>query len=771
MKTHRSFPLFATLVLCASVYAQPQEDNWPVRFTAGGHQFQVFTPQPESLNGIHFTARAAVALQRAQDKEPVFGAIRGEGLLEMDRGSRLAALSKFTVTDAKFPGITDAAEVDQLKSLLSTGIATNAGPISLDWLEEALEADRPVGGQSYNNDPPKIIYRERPSALVFIDGAPQYERTKETMTDKGDPVYASGKATSIERVANTPFLIVRPEGGEHYLFGSGLWFKSRGIDGPWQRTDEVPAELRAMAARADSSAALTSTDQPGAVVPDIVVTTEPTELVDTDGPPQMAPVQNTDLLYVTNTDKNLFMDITGQRYYLLASGRWFTTTDLKNGPWTYTSADALPATFRDIPEGSSKADVLAHVSGTDAARSAALDASIPQTARVDRRTATVSVSYEGAPAFERIAGTSVEYARNASTTVLRINGRYYVCDNAVWFQGDTPDGPWSVCDEVPTEVNTIPPSSPVYNTRYVYIYDRTPDYIYYGYTPGYLGCYVQNGVVIYGTGYYYNAWPGFWRPRPFTYGFNMYYDPWAGWGFGWGWGWNWYYPYGGWGWPYHHYGWGWWGPSHYHPYCWNDYYGYGHGHNQSVVHHRPSMSHMEQGRLSGNATKPLRPADLYSQSTRPGVRPSVVARPASPTTRPLPVKPPTTKPMKPIGADHFTDAAGNVYRNNGGRPEKYDGGSWQRVPPPATPPTKPAQRPTQARPTPRDPNDIQRERTRGDQRAREYRDYQRQWSQPQRGAPAPRTTPRVAPSAPRGGGHAMPSRGGGGGGGSRGRKR
>lgn len=55
----------------------------------------------------------------------------------------------------------------------------------------------------------------------------------------------------------------------------------------------------------------------------------------------------------------------------------------------------------------------------------------------------------------------------------------------------TPDGPWTVSTEVPQAVNTIPPSSPVYNVRYVYIYDHTPDVVFTGYTPGYLGSYVR----------------------------------------------------------------------------------------------------------------------------------------------------------------------------------------------------------------------------------------------------------------------------------------
>jgi hypothetical protein len=82
-------------------------------------------------------------------------------------------------------------------------------------------------------------------------------------------------------------------------------------------------------------------------------------------------------------------------------------------------------------------------------------------------------------------------------------------------------------------VDNIPPASEAYNIKYVYIYESTPQYVYVGYTPGYLGCYVYGPVVIYGTGYYYNPWYGpYYYPRPVTYGFSVHYNPFTGWGIG-----------------------------------------------------------------------------------------------------------------------------------------------------------------------------------------------------------------------------------------------
>src|ERR1019366_6616244 len=72
---------------------------------------------------------------------------------------------------------------------------------------------------------------------------------------------------------------------------------------------------------------------------------------------------------------------------------------------------------------------------------------------------------------------------------------------------DSPTGPWLLADSIPTDdVDQIPPSAPVYNVKYVQIYDSTPDEVYVGYTPGYLGCYPWGGTVVWGTGWSYRPW-------------------------------------------------------------------------------------------------------------------------------------------------------------------------------------------------------------------------------------------------------------------------
>jgi hypothetical protein len=72
----------------------------------------------------------------------------------------------------------------------------------------------------------------------------------------------------------------------------------------------------------------------------------------------------------------------------------------------------------------------------------------------------------------------------------------------------------------------------------VRVYGSTGEVVYSGYTPGYMGTvYAPDGVVVYGTGYYYPAWVGsVWYPAPITYGIGatVAYSTWGGWNVGFG---------------------------------------------------------------------------------------------------------------------------------------------------------------------------------------------------------------------------------------------
>jgi hypothetical protein len=292
-------------------------------------------------------------------------------------------------------------------------------------------------------------------------------------------------------------------------------------------TSSPPADLLAIVPKPEEAG------PPPAVAPAIVVATQPTELVVSDGRPKWDSLSGGEVLFVSNTETPWLRDLPTGNMYILLSGRWYRAKTAA-GPWTFVPADELPRSFASIPPASDIGGLRTSVAGTPEAEDALLEASIPQTAAINRKDASLVVQYDGKPKFEKIAGTSVSYAVNTGAQVLKISNRYYAVDNGVWFTSGSATGPWQVADEVPEqEIAKIPPSSPVYNTTYVNIYESTPQVVYVGYTPGYLWSFPHYGVPVYGTGWYYPPyWGRYYYPRPPTWGLHVGYNPWTGWNFG-----------------------------------------------------------------------------------------------------------------------------------------------------------------------------------------------------------------------------------------------
>jgi hypothetical protein len=524
--------------------------GWPVVLVAQAGPIEIYQPQPESMTGNTVKARAAFSLTRTGSNAPVFGAVWFTAHFVADRDSRMVSLQDLEATNVRLPGAT-ADEQSQFAADITARLGAAQITFPLDQFMASLDTVHAEKNEktAIQTTPPKIIFSTEPATLISINGAPKLQ-----------PVDG---ATGIFRVANTPFIILFDGGSKHYYIKAGpRWVTAPDLPGPW--TDVAAASVPP-AIVAEGTTLSTSIPQPAATAgtpapaaptapaapqgvelspaaanAKVIVATEPTELIVTTGNPQFTPLPGGaggQLLYADNTQSDLFLDQTSHLYYVLLSGRWFSAASLQ-GPWTYVESDKLPADFAQIPADSPKGDVLTFVGGTTEARSAILDASIPQTAAISRTAgADLAVAYDGDPQFKDVPECpGVAYAVNTPEEVLRVNGHYYCCHQAVWYDSAAPTGPWVVSASVPPVIYTLPPSCPDYNVRYVYIYDYQPDYVTDGYLPGYNGTYVYGPSIVYGTGYDYDGWYGStYFPPPFTYGFDAYYDPYAClWGFDYG---------------------------------------------------------------------------------------------------------------------------------------------------------------------------------------------------------------------------------------------
>jgi hypothetical protein len=209
-----------------------------------------------------------------------------------------------------------------------------------------------------------------------------------------------------------------------------------------------------------------------------------------------------------------------------------------NGPWTFVASNALPADFARIPPDAPAAAVLASVAGTPQAQEAVIANSVPQTATLPRVNGPKFVpKFDGAPQYSPIPDTPLSYTVNSAVPIIEVNpSGFFAVSAGAWFTAPTVTGPWVLATSVPDVIYTIPTSSPLHYVTYVRVYGATPQVIYVGYTPGYMGTVVDPyGTVVYGTGYAYTPWVGsVWYPPPYTYGMGAVpvYNPALGFTFG-----------------------------------------------------------------------------------------------------------------------------------------------------------------------------------------------------------------------------------------------
>lgn len=718
MRMPRLRPVMLAIIFLAtgvpSGSTAQKSDHWPRVIQNPKAKVVVYQPQIESFDDVTLAARAAVSVTQP-DKDPVFGAVWFDARTSVDREARIVTLEETKVTEVKFPDATPQ-QVEWLRGVIEEEVPNWGTELSYDELVAGLAdvKQEQAASERLNNAPPEVIFTSRPSVLITIDG---------------DPIIKDVEGAALKNVVNTPFFIVQDTSSKlWYLKGNESWYSARDVMGPWTAMkNDPPRAVADLAAKMVSAPPEDAAKPSEAVVPEIVVRTKPAEIIQTDGEPQFEPVQGTSLLYMKNTESSVIMDINSQRYYILLAGRWYQSRSIEKGPWEFVPGDKLPADFAKIPPESDLADVRASVPGTQEAKEAVLENQIPTTAKVDRKTATVEVKYDGDPKFQEIEGTSMSYAVNTDKSVLLIDGRYYCCDQAIWFESAGPAGPWTVCTSVPSDVKSIPPESPVYSVKYVYIYDSTPDVVYVGYTPAYCGSYIYGGCVVYGTGYWYHPWyHHYYYPRPVTYGFSVHYNPYTGWGFSYGVSYGWFSV------SFGTYG-GYWGPRGY-AYGYNHgyYHGYHHGYMHGY-HHGYGNGFAAGYRAGQNAGARPTPYTSNPYKTRDrGVTPA--ARPAkAPATRDKVAAGGSTRPssVKPGTQPNnvYADKNGNVYRKNGDNWQQREKSGWSSDKSKG-PSTQPATSRPQTKPSTSDLNRQYQARERSSQRSKGYSQSTRSQSRP-----------------------------------------
>ena len=338
---------FFVMLLSLAAKAQEADGGWPRTIQFEGLQIQVYQPQVDHWEGGKLQDRVAVVI--VDGSQSLYGTVWLSGKTSIDQEKRLVTLYDIEVSKATFPAAGDresayVAKVTKALQYWQTVIALDRllADIAITHSEEKSE------GEPLSNDPPTIFVRETPAVLILIDGEPSLQK---------DP------DSGFMRVINTPALMVLDSSsGQYYLRGEGYWMTAANVKGPWSKAANPPGALASLLEPSEETPAAAAGNPP-----EVIVSTEPAELIQLNGDAQFSPIDGTRLLYATNTDSDLFMNLPQQRYYVLLSGRWFSAAGLE-GPWEFVPGSSLPQDFGRIPGGHPKSAVLASVPGTPEAR-------------------------------------------------------------------------------------------------------------------------------------------------------------------------------------------------------------------------------------------------------------------------------------------------------------------------------------------------------------------------------------------------------------------
>ena len=508
----------------ATPTSAPLDGGWPrVYSLANGGSILVYQPQVSSWqNQTNLVAFSAVSYRDTAAGKPVLGTIKIEAETKVALSDRLVNFHQMKIAEANFQALSKES-VRQITDAIDKVIPKDDQVIALDRVLANLDKSQivPKNVEGIKADPPNIFFSKVPAVMVNVDG---------------DPIWSPIKENDLKYAVNTNWdLFQHVPSNTYYLRNNDGWLKATDVKGTWSAAGALPGSFTKLPAEdnwKDVKANLPG--KPVKAAPKVFVSFTPGELILLTGEPNYQLVQGTSLLWVSNTESDVFRNGKSGPVYYLVAGRWFSAPDF-TGPWTFATP-SLPADFKKIPLEHERSRVLASVPGTEQAAEAVLLAQIPQTARVNKKEMKApEVAYQGDAQFTPIEKTTVQRAVNTDKDVFKVGDLYYMCYQGVWFSGKSATGPWEVAESVPEQIYQIPPSSPSHHVTYVTVEeDDDDDWVVYAAAAGYTGMMVAWGCTVWGTGWYYPPYWGMGAYYPYyyphfpTYGYSAWYNPWTG---------------------------------------------------------------------------------------------------------------------------------------------------------------------------------------------------------------------------------------------------
>jgi hypothetical protein len=303
----------------AQQQATEPDGGWPRTYAITGGGFAtLYQPQIASWeNQTQMVAWSAVSYQEPNVNEPALGTIKIEAQTKVSPEERLISFSDFRIAEFNFPNLSREKAQD-LAAALQKAVPEGERVIALDRALAAIDksAITPKNNPDVKADPPRIFFSTRPAVLVNLDG---------------DPIWSPIQGSDLRFAVNTNWDLFETPSKMLYLRNNDTWLTASDLKGPWSPAGKLPpsfAKLPADDNWKDVKAHIPGRPPAAGAVPMVYASTSPAEMLLLQGAPVYQPVSGTSLLWVSNTDSDVFrLGKAGDFYYLVA-GRWFSAPSL-----------------------------------------------------------------------------------------------------------------------------------------------------------------------------------------------------------------------------------------------------------------------------------------------------------------------------------------------------------------------------------------------------------------------------------------------------------
>ncbi len=346
----------------------PSPLDWPRHYELdNGRSLLIYQPQFERwADGLELRGSVVIAYGRSSQDSPLLGTLILDASTESDVASSLVRIYNIRLLEGAFPGL-NFKESKILTSQL-TGLLPKQLVMSLDQVLVGIRrGGKQPSPEDPQDDPPNIVVRQKAAILLQFSGEPEWRQIE---------------GLGLQVATNTDSdLFLLEKKNKLYLLDGQTWLQASSVRGPWTVASKLPKSFSKLDdLDEDWSRVVTAIPARSVAqdqVPEVIVSSQPTELVVIEGEPQTEAIDGTDLLWVTNTENDLFVQGPQQTFFLLAAGRWYQTDSLV-GAWMPVELEGRPSDLGRIPRQHEKADVLSFVPGTPEAMEASIRAQIPQ---------------------------------------------------------------------------------------------------------------------------------------------------------------------------------------------------------------------------------------------------------------------------------------------------------------------------------------------------------------------------------------------------------